>query len=61
MGHPDVLQNEPLLNVPLWHVGYFKWKTIKAQRTQEELFASHLSASKNLDQGLVQEESSPHR
>lgn len=34
------VQNKLPPEVPLWHVDYFDLKTIKAQKTQEELFAS---------------------
>lgn len=27
------------------HVGYFQWKTVKASKTREEFFASHLPAA----------------
>lgn len=42
----------PPRNAPLWHVYYFGLATIKAQKSQEELFTSRLTTSNNLNRGL---------
>ena len=39
----------PLQNVPLWHVDYFELRTIRTQKTQQELFTFSFSVYKNLD------------
>ena len=39
-----------------WHADYFELQTMKAQKTQKELYTSPLTASKNLE-GFVKEES----
>lgn len=38
-----------LQNVPLWHVDPFELKTIKAQKTLEEILTFRLTAQKNFD------------
>ena len=50
-GHRGVQGRTPL-DVPLWHVDYFKLKTIKAQKTQEETDLPD-NGLKNLDKGPV--------
>ena len=50
----------PPQNVSLWHADYFKLRTIKAQKSQEEPWTFVLTARKNVDRGHVPErESSP--
>lgn len=34
------VQNQPLQNVPLWHVDYFGCETINAQKTHGEIFTT---------------------
>ena len=37
--------------LPVWYVDYFKLKTLKTQKTQEETFTFSLTPLKNLDKG----------
>lgn len=46
------LRKETSQNVPRGPMDYFGLKTLKAQKTQEMLFTSPLTACKNLDRGL---------
>ena len=42
----DGVQGRLSPNVPLWHVGDFKLKTVKAQQTEEQLFNLPLNCLK---------------
>lgn len=47
-GYSKGEENRLSQNVPLWYTYYFELED-KAQKTQEELFTSSLTASKNLN------------
>lgn len=50
------VQNKSPQRAPFWHDDYFELKTIKSQKTQEELGTSPLTAWKNSDRGPSSEE-----
>ena len=52
-------QEQVTLDVLLWHTGYFKLKTIKAQKTQEETLISPLNCWKTVEAPVLGRKWSP--